>query len=493
MRWYDYLLLVAVVGIVVYMAAETPLNFDEAYNMQVPLTLARHGRYDTIFHSQPWPFDAIITISTGPTVLVPAAFTMRLLGAGVLRARLICTVYFVAFVILVYRLCLGFLKRFGAVWVVLALLSVTRLARWGVSVMGEIPALVFILLGLAIWEKSPRLRPLALLIWGLSILTKRSFALFGIAICYAVDRDRPGLQEGLLPRSKRIALALVLLLTPSMTWEGVKLLALGPQMYAAYAKTLGAFVMSQMRGGSDIVSFVLSETGPRVNLLLQDIFPGTPPCINGFLVLGALLVTAYIAVIGRGSKNLEMRRPVAFLTIAFLVGFSWWILLSGGSWRHVFPYAILLVMLVRAFLGAVLKLVDRKKQVVIQAVMFLFILPSLLMVPGELQRGSRALASQRQFASGVRSFMDSNYLIGVSGWWQAPEIAFLGGGLAFTPFVSELEACNESRKYLVIYTGLEEALAPDAALALKSSLGDPVLTSPDGMFSLHSLKACPVH
>jgi len=83
----------------------------------------------------------------------------------------------------------------------------------------------------------------------------------------------------------------------------------------------------------------------------------------------------------------------------------------------------------------------------------------------------------------VRTYLEKGYQIGVQGWWQAPEIAFLSGGAKFLPFDCLQE---HPEKYLVIYTGLQEALVPDQATAFKACLGQKVFESDDKTFSLYA-------
>src|SRR5437867_50449 len=84
--WPDYVLLVLVFVYLLLIAWIIPMNFDEAIHLQVPLSLATHGQYDTVYHIR--PFDGFITITVGPTVQLPIALAFKIFGIGVAQARL---------------------------------------------------------------------------------------------------------------------------------------------------------------------------------------------------------------------------------------------------------------------------------------------------------------------------------------------------------------------------------------------------------------------
>jgi hypothetical protein len=73
------------------------------------------------------------------------------------------------------------------------------------------------------------------------------------------------------------------------------------------------------------------------------------------------------------------------------------------------------------------------------------------------------------------------------GWWQAPEISFLSGGIQFINIEHNYDLLEQS-EYLVIYTKLHELLVPETAQLLLNYVGDPVFISPDNQYILYSPK-----
>src|SRR5690242_17423049 len=95
-RWNDYILLAAIFFCLFLIDLSLPLNFDEAYNLQVPLMLRKEQKYDTLYHAR--SFDGFTTITTGPTVLITTYFVFELFGVRLLRARIVQYFYVVGLI-----------------------------------------------------------------------------------------------------------------------------------------------------------------------------------------------------------------------------------------------------------------------------------------------------------------------------------------------------------------------------------------------------------
>jgi len=104
---------------------------------------------------------------------------------------------------------------------------------------------------------------------------------------------------------------------------------------------------------------------------------------------------------------------------------------------------------------------------------------------GSMEFRSTALAEQRIFSQVVKEYINEGYTIGVWGWWQAPEISFLSGGLRFI----NIEKNNnylEKNDILVIYTKLHEQLEPKSANELINKLGSPIYISQNYNYYLYT-------
>jgi 4-amino-4-deoxy-L-arabinose transferase-like glycosyltransferase len=159
------------------------LEYDESYLLSVVRNLAEgHGWIDdgVTFYGGQRPFEP--TISTGPTVLLPAAWVWAATGGSLLALRILMTAYFA---LLVTALALLF-ARWGGRWTALA--SVAAILVVPVvqpdlqngslmpgRVVGELPALAFMVLATLL---ASRRRPLlAGLCLGLALTAKMTFIL----------------------------------------------------------------------------------------------------------------------------------------------------------------------------------------------------------------------------------------------------------------------------------------------------------------------------
>ncbi|MBN1814616.1 MAG: glycosyltransferase family 39 protein, partial [Anaerolineae bacterium] len=176
--------IVVVLFLVTYNLTKYPrIWYDEASILHVPKALVRFGVYadyssEGFRHYGP-------TISVGPTVMLPIAAAFRLFGVGLLQARLVMALYLLATIYVFYRLS-GVLggRRFALVATILLVASRgPRLLEFGRPVLGEVPALFFVVAGLWLWftkwEKAgwKRLVLVGLLL-GLATVTKYQYLLF---------------------------------------------------------------------------------------------------------------------------------------------------------------------------------------------------------------------------------------------------------------------------------------------------------------------------
>ncbi len=156
--------------------------FDEGSHLHVPKTLITMGVYAD-YSSDGFRYYGP-TLGVGPTVMLPIAAIFRLLGIGLLQARLIIVLYLLAAIWGFYILALQLGgHRFALISG--ALLIVTpgvALLEYGRQVLGEVPGFFFLVAGLALWftlwDKSGwRRLSLVGLLFGLSTITKNQYLL----------------------------------------------------------------------------------------------------------------------------------------------------------------------------------------------------------------------------------------------------------------------------------------------------------------------------
>ncbi|MCS6842533.1 MAG: glycosyltransferase family 39 protein [Roseiflexus sp.] len=178
-----------------------PPWFDEGLNAGTAATLARSGLYALPDPDRPRVLDP--AIQTGPTVIVPIALAYRVFGPSIWLARMVMLPFAalacVMFILVARRL----VGDRGAALATLFLLTGTYdisasfvpMAR---QVLGEVPALAFLLLGLLIWLRSLEREtqaPLAWafsgIAWGLAMVTKSQVLILvpvALGVILALDR-----------------------------------------------------------------------------------------------------------------------------------------------------------------------------------------------------------------------------------------------------------------------------------------------------------------
>lgn len=131
--------------------------FDEGSHLHVPKTLVRYGVYADI-SSEGFRYYGP-TIGVGPTVMLPIAAMFRLVGVGLLQARLVIVLYLLATLWLFYLLARQF-RPDAPPWFALlatALLLASRgvgTLEYGREVLGEVPALAWLLFGMFAWLRA---------------------------------------------------------------------------------------------------------------------------------------------------------------------------------------------------------------------------------------------------------------------------------------------------------------------------------------------------
>ncbi len=186
---------------------ETPRTwFDEGSHLHVPKTLVQTGHYADRSSEGFRAFGP--TIGVGPTVMLPIAAVFEEFGVSLLKARLVIALYAVvalaAFALLLARVAD---RRLAALATMLLLAAPSvDFINTGRQVLGEVPALAYLLCGLLVWFA----RDDATGVVGLVRCTKRCIVaggLFGLTI---ITKSQLGIV--LLP-------ALVVLALLALRWD----------------------------------------------------------------------------------------------------------------------------------------------------------------------------------------------------------------------------------------------------------------------------------
>jgi 4-amino-4-deoxy-L-arabinose transferase-like glycosyltransferase len=125
--------------------------FDEGSHLHVPKTLVQTGHYADRSSEGFRAFGP--TVGVGPTVMLPIAAVFKIGGIGLLGARLVIALYTIiaiaAFVLLMNRLAGGRIALLAAVLMLAA--PGLDFITTGRQVIGEVPALAYLLIGLLVW------------------------------------------------------------------------------------------------------------------------------------------------------------------------------------------------------------------------------------------------------------------------------------------------------------------------------------------------------
>jgi 4-amino-4-deoxy-L-arabinose transferase-like glycosyltransferase len=168
---------------------------DEGAALSLAKTLAQDGVY-AVRTSQGYQTFGPVQ-SAGPTLIVPIALAFRLIGAGLVQARIIAAIY-ALLTLVVFYWCGLELFGWGAGLLALVLLLASPnvgFLLFGRQVLGEVPALGFFLTGWLAWARGVRTRRawlyiLAGLLIGAAMLTKTQYIVMGfgtIALAAMLD------------------------------------------------------------------------------------------------------------------------------------------------------------------------------------------------------------------------------------------------------------------------------------------------------------------
>ena len=302
------------------------------------------------------PFDP--ALSTGPTLVVPAAALIRLVGPTVwapgFTTATMCLGLLVA-LWAVLRRCHGNVRALGFVTATAALQFLFTpgpvFIQWAI-LLGEIPAALLVIVGLAVLSREP-LRPravaVAAVLFGLAVLAKILAVLLVMpaAVWFVVDlvrRDRPAGER------RRLALAAAAGAVPIVAFELWKVLSLGLSGYRQLLRDFVEFFDASSSGtapeGSGLAA-VLDRLDGNVTILRETYGVGLV-----VLVLAAVATTVLLVLRRRDDRPATVQ--AARLSCLLLAGggamLAYYLFVSNGIYR----YALMGVLLLAAALPCVL-------------------------------------------------------------------------------------------------------------------------------------------
>jgi hypothetical protein len=327
------------------------IYYDDAYIATVAKNLAWGFGYATSYpHLVPFDPD----ISTGPTVVLPAALLISLFGNGVRVPNIAAMLAIWTTLALVVRL---LYRRYSAnvASVALAVFATTLLISTTeeFGLLGEVPAGLLVVAA-ALLVASPRARPSTMaaagLLSGLAVMAKL-ISLFAVPVLVAATIVLPltaaGERVGLLPRIRRAAAAAAGVAVPFLLWQLWTFLMLG----ASEARWLDANIAewkylagsNSLSGAGQIrdaaaLAYLWSAAARNAHLLVES--------SGGLLATVAWIAAATVSAAYALRLVVTRRQPsggeaALILLGAGLLHFFWWVAISPTGWyRHLLPAVI---------------------------------------------------------------------------------------------------------------------------------------------------------
>lgn len=400
------------------------VDFDEGYNLQISYNLRNQLAYSTF----ELPFD--YKISTGPTVLIPAAFLIN--NNHFMLPRLVLVVYSLLFIYFIYKKVTGsYLEKI----IFLILLNLLPLFYFfSTHIFGEIPAFFFLLACYYFYGKNKFF--ISGIFIGLSILTKSIFVIGMLPIFVFIiynkikNTDSKVLQEihNLIVIMK--GLLLILFLWNLFVFISVELNT------NVYINTVTQFFqytqqLSKYRPDLLISRFQMIRFAFNTNPLL--------------LILISLFACFYVFFNKKRIIFLQL------LSLFFVIYFNHFLFLGATNWyRHLFPAMLAVTVIIPFFISTFFEKLNAGKIVLISIVLAIFIADKfnksnqinpenyrrtvieqnlIFLDQNEyfLLKQHQLLRSQTDTAQYIKNNLPETEKIAGLGWLNAPEISYLIG------------------------------------------------------------------
>ncbi|GAB4151984.1 MAG: glycosyltransferase family 39 protein [Roseiflexaceae bacterium] len=414
MRWWMRALIVVAIAFGLVNLTGAPHTwFDEGSHMMVPKTIVQDGVYadksaDGYRYHGP-------TIGVGPTVMLPIALSYQLFGIGLLQARMVIVLY------LFTALALFFLLARRLHTPLIALVSVTILLasgtmsyegmpEYGRQVLGEVPGLAFLFLGIWAWvaalqnpKQQLRWSLLAGLGFGLAVITKNQFTLIVMPTLTLIT-----LLDIFYYRAGSWALRILPALIATIcfgTWTVVQFAFLGPGTFMENMQQT-----RQAAGGAIFVFYMRSTLRAGYYLLRPDLY-------------GGLLIPALIYGLWRARERSVRGLMEALPTLLVAIWLTWFVFVSLGWPRYAFPAVAIGAMLIgRAVVDFLAWLIQQKRPGAAIAAAGYVTLAVALSLGLTVDRLSKVDHSAEQMIAFMRQHVPEDTLVAT---WE-PEMGALG-------------------------------------------------------------------
>ncbi len=287
--------------------------------MIVARQFAETGQYALPMLGSNWY--APYTLAVGPTLVLPVASTIQLFGFSVAAVRIAMVLYMLAATLGVYAFAARVGSRTVARWSVLLLMSLSAFVNTGKPMLGEVPGIAFMVLGLVLSLKPHTTRSALLVgfLFGLSFLTKLTDGLI-----------LPALGLALLPalwlrERKEVRWILTTLIVTCAVYAPWRLV----EMH--YATGLGREF-----------AFMFSGDTSMADLVHQKLAAFVRPQFGYYALFFLAAAVELQRQLKTQWKN-TARRTTLLTTAGLILLFTIYCLSSFGWYRHLLPAHVLLL------------------------------------------------------------------------------------------------------------------------------------------------------
>lgn len=315
------LLLIAALLTLLQLPTAPPLWWDEGWTLTVARNWVATGHYGRLLAGDP----ISPRLAATPPVVLPVALSFRLFGIGAWQGRLPGVIFTVVTLWLLYQLTtMLYSRRAGIAALVLAVLTPMNpelhTLLIGKQVLGEVPALCFLLAGylFLFWGlEEVRIRKVMVagLLWGLAVVTKQQvipfLTLSVVVVAFALLRQRDW---------------------RSSIWCAIPLLM-----------TVAAFLAWRWFSNTRLIASDPTSTVKGL-IWVTAVVPALPARLLALMVTSIWGVPIVASLVYAGRHHLDASpRGLQRLALWSLAAgwFAWYLLLSAGWIRYLFPAAFL--------------------------------------------------------------------------------------------------------------------------------------------------------
>lgn len=217
--------------------------FDEGLALQGSLNLVNYGQYAMRSAEGFRTLDQPL-IANGPGLIIPMAVVFKVFGVGLLQARVVAVVFFIAAAWMFFRISSALYSLPSALISMLLFLSAPDegFLFYGRQALGNVPALMYFFIGFLFYlalgkTKQAYYAILAGLFFGLALVTKGQYWIFVPVLALAITADYFYYKQ---IRPTYSILVLAVMLACAALWFGVQYKLVGAENFDAHIAALNS-------------------------------------------------------------------------------------------------------------------------------------------------------------------------------------------------------------------------------------------------------------